>query len=682
MSWELASFLIIAAVIVAGFAWYERSRPPSQVVALVAALAALAIAGRIAFAAFPNVKPTTDIIIFAGFALGGAPGFAVGALTALVSNFWFGQGPWTPWQMAAWGLCGVLGAALALGTRRPNRWLLAAVCGFAGVAYGALLNFSLMATYGGELSLARFGVLEGRAIPFDAAHAAANVVFALVAGPAMLRMLVRFRERFEWSRRRGGGPEGAAGDDGTGAPGRHGLALGMRGAAAAASLALIALAALMPAPAHASTSGAVKWLEGVQNSDGGWGSSPGDDSGTATTDWTMLGLEAAGRNPLDVAGSGKTPVDHLRAHVDSLQSPGSLARTILALGGAGVDPRHFGGKNLVAELSEKRRGNGSFEGWPGSTAFAIIALRAAGADGAAEPAAAWLRKVQNDDGGWGDTPGSPSTSDGTGAAMMALAGSKAAQHGLEYLRVVQRSSGGFPLGEGFPVNTQSTAWAVQGIIAAGGNPSSFKPGGRTPFDYLAANQEADGHYRYATPGAGTSSLVANQSPVWTTGQALGAVTETPFPIAAVARAKQPQPATPPSSGSPTSSGSAGGVSPASVAPEGAPELHGASPQGSSGGNAGGSGEAVGPGQAAPAPPGLAPGEAVKGTGGLGAAPTESSAAPSDEPPRTTQPEHPDSGDDGSGGVAIAILTGLLAGCLLFGLGWAARRGWARWRLDH
>jgi energy-coupling factor transport system substrate-specific component len=682
VSWELASFLIIAGVIIGGFAWYERSRPPSQVVALVAALAALAIAGRIAFAAFPNVKPTTDIIIFAGFALGGAPGFAVGALTALVSNFWFGQGPWTPWQMAAWGLCGVLGAALALGVRRPNRWLLAAVCGFAGVAYGALLNFSLMATYGGELSLARFGVLEGRAIPFDAAHAAANVVFALVAGPAMLRMLIRFRERFEWSRR--GGAQGTPGDDGTAAPGRHGLAPGMRGGAAAASIALIALAALVPAPAHASTSGAVEWLEGAQNSDGGWGTSPGDESGTATTDWTMLGLEAAGRSPLDVATAGKTPVDYLGAQVDSLKSPGSLARTILALSGAGVDPRHFAGRNLVAALSEKRRDNGSFEGWPGSTAFAIIALRAAGASGAAEPAAAWLRKVQNDDGGWGDTPGSPSTSDGTGAAMMALAGSKAAQHGLAYLRLVQRSSGGFPLGEGFPVNTQSTAWAVQGIVAAGGRPSSFEPGGKTPFDYLAANQEADGHYRYATPGGGTSSLVANQSPIWTTGQVLGAVTETPFPIAAVARVKQPQPAAPPSSAPPGSapSTSASGAPPASVAPEGATELPGVSPQGANGGNAGGTGEAVGPGQAAPAPSGLAPDETAEGTGGLGAAPAESPAPPSDEPPRTTEPEQAAGNNDGSSGVAIAILSGLLAGCVLFGLGWAARRGWTRWRSAH
>ena len=135
---------------------------------------------------------------------------------ALVSNFWFGQGPWTPWQMAGWGLCGVLGAALAPGGRNAGRLTLAAVCGFAGIAYGALLNFSLMATYGGELSLERFLALEARAIPFDAAHAIGNVAFALVAGPAMVRMLVRFRERFEWR----AGARAAAASGGGAAAGR------------------------------------------------------------------------------------------------------------------------------------------------------------------------------------------------------------------------------------------------------------------------------------------------------------------------------------------------------------------------------------------------------------------------------------------------------------------------------
>ncbi len=690
MSWELASFLIVAAVVVAGFAWYERSRPPAQVVALVAALAALAIAGRIAFAAFPNVKPTTDIIIFAGYALGGAPGFAVGALTALVSNFWFGQGPWTPWQMAAWGLCGVLGAGLALSGRTPNRFVLAAVCGLAGAGYGALLNFSLMATYGGELSLAHFGVLEARAIPFDAAHAATNFVLALVAGPAMLRMLVRFRERFEWTRRGEGGRPPAPPPE----PGRGLGPAARRGGAVAALAIALGLGALVPAPAHAAPSPTtVVWLETVQNADGGWGASPDDKSSSATTDWTMLGLEAAGRNPLEVARRGTSPVDYLRSQAGTLKSPGALARTILALNGAGVDARKFGGENLVATLLGKQRDNGSFEGWPGSTAFAILALRSAGADGATRSAASWLRKVQNEDGGWGDTPGSPSTADGTGASMMALAGSKAAQRGLTYLRAQQRQSGGFPLGQGFPVNTQSTAWAVQGIIAAGGNPSSFKDSGKTPFDYLAANQEPGGNYRYAVPGDGTSELVANQSPIWTTAQVLAAVSETAFPIADVPptvpkpKVNSPSANVPPPA-PPSSSGSAGGVPPASVAPVPAPELNGAAPESSSGGSSqgrssgGGSispGKVASPGQTAGAPP-------SGGEGGLEAPSAEppgdeaGSGVAEDEPIRTTEPQNGgESDDDSVASVAGAIVAGLLAGCLLFGLGWVARRGWMHWR---
>src|SRR5438876_71732 len=86
--------------------WPTRARPPARMVALVAALAALAVAGRLAFAAIPNVVAATDIVLITGYAVGPAPGFAVGALAAVVSNLWLGQGPWTPWQMAGWGLVG------------------------------------------------------------------------------------------------------------------------------------------------------------------------------------------------------------------------------------------------------------------------------------------------------------------------------------------------------------------------------------------------------------------------------------------------------------------------------------------------------------------------------------------------------------------------------------------------
>ncbi|MFN8161509.1 MAG: hypothetical protein U0R52_10770 [Solirubrobacterales bacterium] len=222
MSWQAWSFLVVGLVLAGGFAWYERSRPPSQVVALVAALAALAVAGRLAFAVLPNVVATTDIVLFTGYAVGPAPGFAVGALAGLVSNFWLGQGPWTPWQMTGWGLCGLLGAALAWRGRRLGRLGLALACAFAGIAYGALLNFSLIATYGGDLSLARFAALEARAVPFDLAHAIGNLTLAMVAGPAMVRMLVRYRQRVRVA------PGGVPAGPGRGAPPGSRRALGDR----------------------------------------------------------------------------------------------------------------------------------------------------------------------------------------------------------------------------------------------------------------------------------------------------------------------------------------------------------------------------------------------------------------------------------------------------------------------
>src|SRR5688500_2921949 len=140
--------LILGLALVAGFAWYERAHPSARVLALVATLAALAALGRVAFAPVPNVKPTTDIVLLTGYALGGAPGFAVGAVAALASNLFFGQGPWTPWQMVAWGGVGIGGALLARAAGRDlGRVPLAAACAVAGFAYGAVMNVSLWVTF-------------------------------------------------------------------------------------------------------------------------------------------------------------------------------------------------------------------------------------------------------------------------------------------------------------------------------------------------------------------------------------------------------------------------------------------------------------------------------------------------------------------------------------------------------
>ena len=205
MSWQLGAFGLLALALGGGFAWYERERPDARIVALVGTLAAFAALGRIAFAAVPNVKPTTDIVLIAGYALGGAPGFTVGALAALTSNFFFGQGPWTPWQMAAWGATGVLGALLAwgmanAGTRqdRPamGRWPLAIVCCAAGFAFTVVQDVGDWVSFS-DHSLGQLGVYVGQGLGFDAVHAAGCLAFALALGPALIRSIQRFARRIK-----------------------------------------------------------------------------------------------------------------------------------------------------------------------------------------------------------------------------------------------------------------------------------------------------------------------------------------------------------------------------------------------------------------------------------------------------------------------------------------------------
>jgi energy-coupling factor transport system substrate-specific component len=510
VSWQLAVFAGLALVVAGGAVWYERSRPPARVVALVAALAALAVAGRLVLAPIPNVVATTDIAMITGYALGGPPGFAVGALAAPISNIWLGQGPWTAWQMAGWGLVGLAGAWLAVASgHRLGRWGLATACALAGLAYGALLDLSVMVTYGGEQSLDRYLALSARAVPFNVAHAAGNFALALAAGPALVRMISRYRARLQFTWR----PAGA-------------LPIILAALAIAVAPYLSS-----PPPADAERSASpetVSWLARSQNSDGGFGATLDYPSSPAITGWVMLGLEAAGRNPRDVRSGGETPVSYLRSQIGRLRSPGDLERTILALRGAGLDPRAFAGTDLVAALRSKRGRDGSVGGQVNLTAFFVLAMRAAGAgSGDLGRPIRWLRAAQNRDGGWGFRPEAPSDPDSTGATLQALgaagASGAASADGVAWLRRVQRGGGGYALATNGVVNAQSTAWAVQGLVAAGG-------GGRAlnrALDHLARLRASDGHYRY--------SRSSDQTPVWVTAQALLAVERRPFPLAPVAR---------------------------------------------------------------------------------------------------------------------------------------------------
>jgi energy-coupling factor transport system substrate-specific component len=524
VSWAAASFAVLAVALAAGFSWYERAHPTARVIALVATLAALAALGRIAFAPLPNVKPTTDIVLISGYVLGGAPGFAVGAVAALASNLFFGQGPWTPWQMAAWGGVGLAGAGLArIAGRELGRIPLAAACAVASLGFGVVMNLHLWILYSGDHTAAKLAATFATSLPFDIAHMTGSVLFCLAFGPALVHALSRYRRRFEvrW------------------AP------------APAITVVLLALAAVaVAAPAaraqHATDAAAarasVQYLIEAQNDDGGWGAAPDTTSSQLYTGWTAIGLAAAGRNPRDVGRP--SAVAYIRDHASELDDLGEINRTIIVLVASGLKPR-LGDRDLVAEMLAKQRRNGSFADRVNTTAFAILGLRAAGRpqrSRAVRRAADYVAGESNPDGGFNFAgQGGPSGIDDTSAALQALVAagrrrSGVARRAVRFILRHQASDGGYALIPGGPSNAQSTAWAIQGLLAAGRDPAKVKRNGtRDPMSYLRSLTAADGSVRY--------SRSSRQTPVWVTGQAVAALSRKSLPLKPGRRARRTATAT-------------------------------------------------------------------------------------------------------------------------------------------
>ncbi|MGH2996612.1 MAG: ECF transporter S component [Gaiellaceae bacterium] len=185
----LALLLAAGAALVTAAAWLERNPGSARDLTLVATLAGLATAGRVLLHPVPGVQPVTVIVASAGVALGPKRGFAVGALSALASNFFFGQGPHTPWQMLAWGGCG-LAAGLA---RRvlERRVAFTAFCFVLGFAFGLVTDLWHWYAFWPHTSAALATVL-GAGVAFNAAHAVGNLVIAFVAGPELRRVLGRY----------------------------------------------------------------------------------------------------------------------------------------------------------------------------------------------------------------------------------------------------------------------------------------------------------------------------------------------------------------------------------------------------------------------------------------------------------------------------------------------------------
>lgn len=192
----LVSLAFIALTMIPFFARFEIRKITGREVVILAILAAIAAVSRVPFAALPSVQPTSFVIIITGLVFGAESGFIVGAVAAIVSNFFLGQGPWTPWQMFGWGMMGMT-AGLLRNTWAMKKMWGKLIFGFIwGYLFGWFMNTWIVVSNVENITWDFLIGLFVGSFYFDLAHGVSNVIFLLVFSVSWIAILERFKRKY------------------------------------------------------------------------------------------------------------------------------------------------------------------------------------------------------------------------------------------------------------------------------------------------------------------------------------------------------------------------------------------------------------------------------------------------------------------------------------------------------
>lgn len=190
------TLIVAGASLVIFFVGWEKSKPTLRQIMPATALGSLAAAGRIIFAPIPDFKPVSAICIIAGAIFGKRCGFIVGCLAALISNFFFGQGAWTPWQMYSWGLIGYL-AGVFNDCGLFKHKLAIYVWGFFGpLLYGFILNSWYVVGFVHPITWQSALLTYGAGLPLDIIHSISTVLFLAILFEPWKKKLLRIKTKF------------------------------------------------------------------------------------------------------------------------------------------------------------------------------------------------------------------------------------------------------------------------------------------------------------------------------------------------------------------------------------------------------------------------------------------------------------------------------------------------------
>jgi len=190
------SFLIIACMMLPFFTRFEVKQIQGREIVILAMLAAIAAVSRVPFAGLPSVQPTSFVIIMTGVVFGAESGFIVGAVAAIASNIFLGQGPWTPWQMYAWGMMGLSAGLLRHSWFLTSTWG-KSVFGFVwGYLFGWFMNLWIVVSNIENLTWEWFLTLYASSIYFDLAHGLANVFFLILFSNSWIKIMNRLQRKY------------------------------------------------------------------------------------------------------------------------------------------------------------------------------------------------------------------------------------------------------------------------------------------------------------------------------------------------------------------------------------------------------------------------------------------------------------------------------------------------------
>jgi len=183
------------------FVAFEKGRHTGRELVVIAVMCAISVVGRIIFAPIPGFKPVSAVVIITGMALGAEAGFITGSMTALASNVFFGQGPWTPFQMFSWGIIGFLSGLIFFGRKKKSIFGLIAAGGLWGEVFLLFIGELIMDVWttvsiSGEFIMGEYILNITAAIPVTIEYAVSNVIFLIVLSKPFNEKLERIKLKY------------------------------------------------------------------------------------------------------------------------------------------------------------------------------------------------------------------------------------------------------------------------------------------------------------------------------------------------------------------------------------------------------------------------------------------------------------------------------------------------------